>query len=133
MNEEKKGKLIFSIYALRDERDFTIFDREIENLPGSSKPHMYNCVGVFEVETYLMGSPDVESDEMWPQFLYDPVGRMGLVASIGLMGIVAPDEWKFGPWRLGSEAIMRGDFTDKLSGRTALIKKLWMSAPEGEA
>ena len=120
MNEEKvdREKLVFSIHALRYERDFYIFDREIENLPGSSKPHMYDCVGVFEVETYWQ-EKDGESAGMWPQFLYDLVGHMGLVDL---------DEWI-----LGSKAIMRGDFTDKNSGRTAPIKKLWMSAPEGEA
>ena len=89
----------FSIYVLRDDEDFAIFDRNMGD-PPVGEAHEYDCAGVFECE--------------------DPGAQIYRTATQdrSVLGLV--DEW-----RLEAQSILCGDFTDKDSGNTAKITKLW--------
>ena len=91
--------LTFSIYALRDDPDFTIFDRELAH-PPVGEPHEYDCVGVFQVEG---------AEIMWQRY---PI-------TLGCK-LVAIDEWQ-----LGAQSILCHDWTDRDSGNTAGLTQLW--------
>ena len=97
--------MIFSIYQLRDDPDWCIFDRELDK-PRIGKSSEYDCAGVFEVEA---GAEITVLVSPWiPE---DPGPTVALL--------------KLDAWRLTAEAIQRGDFTDKDSGQTAQITQLW--------
>ena len=94
----------FSIYVLRADPDWAIFDRQIANSPlfEHEGPPIapldeYDCAGVFEVEGAAF---------WWHQ---DGSCRLGVL-----------DEWM-----LSAQSVLCGDFTDKDSGNTASITKLW--------
>ena len=91
-------KMIFSIYLLRADPDFAIFDREIGN-PEIGYPNDYDCAGVFEVE--------VGASVYWRQDGSCVLGDFD-------------DEWG-----LNAQSVLCGDFTDKDSGNTAKITQLW--------
>lgn len=90
--------MIFSIYLLRADPDFAIFDREIGN-PEIGYPDDYDCAGVFEVE--------VGASVYWRQDGSCVLGDFD-------------DEW-----RLNAQSVLCGDFTDKDSSNTAKITQLW--------
>ena len=91
----------FSIYVLRSDPDYAIFDRQLAD-PPIAPIDEYDCAGVFECE-------DPGARCYWRQ---DASCHLGVV-----------DEWM-----LGAEAILRGEFTDKDSGNTAKITQLWPSS-----
>ena len=98
----------FSIYALRADPDWAIFDQEIATsspLFEHERPHPpiapldeYDCAGVFEVE----------GAEFW----WKP--------ETGSCCLGVLDEWM-----LNAQSVLCGDFTDKDSGNTARITQLW--------
>ena len=97
--------MIFSIYQLRDDPDWCIFDRELDN-PSIGESNEYDCAGVFEVEA---GADIVVMISPWiPE---NPGPTFALL--------------KLDAWRLTAGAIRCGDFTDKDSGQTAQITQLW--------
>ena len=102
--------MIFSIYQLRDDPDWCIFDRELDS-PTIGESSDYDCAGVFEVEA---GAEVVHVPRPWIlSDLRDPVVLL-----------------KVDSWRLTANAIRSGDFTDKESGQTAQITQLWPIFPE---
>ena len=97
--------MIFSIYQLREDPDWCIFDRELSN-PRIGEANEYDCAGVFQVEAGAQISVLVS-----PWIPEDP----GPTVVLG----------KLDAWRLTAAAIRRGDFTDKDSGQTAHMMQLW--------
>ena len=94
--------MIFSIYVLRGDPEHVLFDRDLVDAEVSM--NAFDCAGVFEVEGE--GVHRVEAAFYWRQ---DGSCHLGVI-----------DEW-----RLSARSVLRGDFTDKASGNTAKITRLW--------
>ena len=90
----------FSVYVLRDDPDYAIFDVELLD-PRSGHRIECDCAGVFEVEEGA-------------QFVWNNTER-----GCGLMVV---DEWVVFP-----QQILLGDFKDPDTGNVAPIVRLWPS------
>ena len=96
--------MIFSLYALREDPDYIVFDKQrlVGDVVGT--PDEYDCVGVFEVK-----NPDAG-------IMFNE--RVG-------WALLLLDEWRLYP-----QAILLGDWTDKDSGKTADLVKHWVLGGE---
>ena len=90
--------MIFSIYVLRSDPDFAIFDRALVPPPIGEEDE-YDCAGVFSV---------------------DDQGAVFFWANDGTCQLGVVDEW-----RLNAQSVLYGDFNDRDSGNRAKITRLW--------
>ena len=97
----------FSIYELRDDPDWCIFDRELDS-PRIGQSSEYDCAGVFEVD-------DEEGAEV--TVLVSPWRPFSSGPTVALL--------KLDAWCLTASAIRHGEYTDPESGQTAQITQLW--------
>ena len=96
--------MIFSVYVLREDPDYAIFDTQLGNPPlVGSESSDYDCAAVFECE--------------------DNRARIVTDAEKGpFVGVISER-----PWRLFPPALLCGDFTDREVNIDAPIKCLWPS------
>ena len=99
-----------------------IFDRQVWSPPtGGSRD--YDCAGVFEcVEPGVSVGPSISGVEIMK--MEKPIPSLDVLAFINHPSVV----WYCGvldQWMLTAEAILRGEYTDKRSGETARLKKVW--------
>ena len=94
--------MIFSVYVLRNDPDYCVFDVEVGDPPVGQR-HEYDCAGVFEVDGAVF-------DLQGFAFAYTDNGC--------ILGVI--DDWK-----LNAQAVLCGDFTDAATKNTAPIKRLW--------
>ena len=92
--------MLFSIYVLREDPDYAIFDRALVPPPIGEEDE-YDRAGFFAVE-------DQGASFSWTN---DGSCHLGVI-----------DEWM-----LNAQSVLCGDFTDKRSGNTAKIRKLYLT------
>ena len=102
----RKGKgtmsMIFSVYVLRDDVDYAVFDHELPHLTIGTLED-YDCAGVFQVDAPA---------RRWFGSLEGPNPHG---AAVGVI-----DEWM-----LDAQALLFGDFRDQRAGVDAPVKMLW--------
>ena len=88
--------MVFSVYVLRDDPDYAIFDVQLYNPPVGER-HEYDCAAVFDLQKGA--------------FFWQQDGSC-------IIGVI--DDW-----RLHARQVLCSEFTDRDSGVTVPIKRLW--------
>ena len=95
--------MLFSVYVLRGDNPYAIFDRELERQPVvNASPEDYDCTGVFECTD--------------PEAKIGPFGKEGGYVICSLTG---------NPWRVNAQELLMGTFADSFGPIDPLIRRVW--------